>query len=247
VRKLLITTFTVAIAVAGLGACGGDDDGDAGGDTTTTADGTGPTTPSTGDARLDELVQRAREATFKVTYEAIDGVQTTVAQDPPRVAYVSGDGGLYQTEDGRAVSCSGIGDPAMAACVVLPSTSGSLAEQAATTFFGAGYAGFLAAANQGGEDVFGTIETSEEEIAGRDAQCATFDPGASPLIPATGSFTACVDVETGVVLRISGTDQTGEEVTAFRAVEFGEPTDDDLDPPAEPTEISVPTIPEPNG
>ena len=50
-----------------------------------------------------------------------------------------------------------------------------------------------------------------------------------------------------MVLRISGTDQTGEEVTAFRAVEFGEPTDDDLDPPVEPTEISVPTIPEPNG
>jgi hypothetical protein len=240
VRKVLVTMLTVALAVAGLAACGGDDD-DAGSAGTTAGSGPGDT-GSTGDQRLDELLQQAREATYKVTYESIDGVQTIVAQDLPRVAYVSGDSGLYQTADGRAVSCSGISDPAMAACVLLPSTSGTLVEQAATTFFGAAYAGFLAAADQGG-DLFGTIETSDEEIAGRDAQCATFDPGASPLIPATGSFTACVDLETGVVLRVSGTDQSGEVVTTFQAVDFGEPTDDDLDPPAEPTEITVPTIP----
>ena len=248
-RKLLVMSAVLALGLTGAAACGGNDD-DAGGDgdtTTTTADGpSATTTPSTGDEALDELIAQAREATYKVVYGAVGDEQIVVAQDPPRIAYVSGDGGLYQTADGRAVSCSGIREPAMAACVLLPSSAGTLVEQAATTFFGPAYAGFLAAA---GEDrgLFGTIETSDDEIAGRDARCATFDPGASPLIPATGSFTACVDTETGVVLRVASSDANGDVVLTFEAVEFGTPSDADLDPPAEPTELTVPTLPTQGG
>jgi hypothetical protein len=242
VRRFSAPFITLALVVA-LAACGGGDDDSDGASDTTTADGSGDDTtlPTTGDEGIDEMLERARESTYKVTYETDDGDQIVVAQDPPRYAFIQGDSGTYQLEDGSAVTCSGLDDPDTAECTTLP-IGGDFLTQTLTTVFGGGFAAIAIAAGEG-NDFFGTVELSDDEIAGRDAKCATFDPGSAPFVPETGSWEVCVDEETGAMLRSSGTDAEGNETEVFEAVEFGEPTDADLDPPTEPVEITIPSLP----
>ena len=243
-RRSGITALVLALSlVTGLAACGGDDDSDDdGASVTTTDDDSDDTTDATtGDDRIDELIERSRESTFKVVYETDSG-ELVLAQDPPRYAFVQGDSGTYQTEGGDAVTCSGLDDPDTAQCTTLP-IAGDFLTQGITSFFGGGFAAIVIAAGEG-NDVFGTIDVTDEELLGRDAKCATFDPGSAAFIPDSGTWEVCVDEETGAVLRSRATDEDGNETSVIEAIEFGEPDDVDLDPPAEPVEITIPSLPD---
>lgn len=240
------TPILLAVALlVGASACGGDGDDDASTDAaspTTSGAGDETTDPTTGDERIDDLIERARESTFRIVYETGDGDRIVLAQDPPRYAFLQGDSGTYQTADGEAVTCSGIDDPESAECTILP-VAGDFLTQGFTTVFGGAFAAIVIAAAED-DALFGTVELTDEQLLGRDAKCARFDPGSAPFIPATGTWQVCVDEETGAVLRSSGTDPDGNRTDVIEAVEFGDPDDDELDPPAEPVEITIPPLPD---
>ncbi|HEX5616196.1 MAG TPA: hypothetical protein VFZ83_13675 [Acidimicrobiia bacterium] len=245
--RILALALAVVLFGAAAGCGGGDDSDDAsvttadGGSDDTTDDTDDTTDDTTGDERIDDLIEKSREATFRVVYETASG-EMIIAQDPPRYALIQGDSGTYQIENGDAVSCSGIDDPDTAECTTLP-IGGDFLTQTISGMFGGAFAAILIAAGED-DDVFGTIDLEDDEIAGRDAKCATFDPGSASFVPDTGTWEVCVDEETGATLRSRGTDADGNETDVIEAIEFGEPTDEDLDPPAEPVEITIPTLPD---
>ena len=82
------------------------------------------------------------------------------------------------------------------------------------------------------------IKTTDETIAGRDASCATIDAGSLGALASVikGSYTVCIDKETGMMLQTKSDSGTGstEDVTA---TDVGEPTDADFTPPATPNTL----------
>ena len=84
----------------------------------------------------------------------------------------------------------------------------------------------------------GDIKTNDEEIAGRDASCATIDSSTFGALGAAfkGSYSVCIDKATGVMLRVKSSDGSGssDDITA---TDFGDPSDDDFTPPATPVTI----------
>ena len=77
-----------------------------------------------------------------------------------------------------------------------------------------------------------------EQVAGRDAACATIDAGNLGALSAAlkGSYSVCIDKETGIMLQAKADSGSGstEDITA---TDFGEPTAADFTPPATPSTI----------
>ena len=119
----------------------------------------------------------------------------------------------------------------------------------ATAFFTTAYAG-IAALNSsalGGE-------SSSQTIAGQDATCVTLKASnagvlGSALSKLAGnpSLTTCVDKNTGVLLKYTGS--SGDTTkTLFEATEYGESSPSDFEPPSTPvTTPSIPNITLPGG
>lgn len=223
------------IAVLALGALAltlagcGDSDKPSGGAFNT---GPGDTGSGGGDSEISKLLAKTKAATYKVTYQSGDDDPFTVAQDPPRFAYSSGDSATYVTADGAAVSCSGSGSSET--CTELPG-SGDTYKTVLGTAFGAAGALFLSAA---GTAIPGLadIKTSDGKVAGRDAVCATIDGGILGALggeDVKGSYSVCVDQETGVMLELNSDNGAGS-TTKITATNFGEPTDADFTPPVTP-------------
>jgi len=239
-RKLVVL---LAVGALGLAGCGGDDSDSADGDGSSTTRGSnGSVTTGSlpgGDSEFGRLLARTATATYKVTYESgeegDDSETFTLAQDPPRFAYVTPDVATYVTAEGTAISCTGSGSAAQ--CTQLPG-SGDVYKTGLNSAYGGAAALFLSVA---GAAIPGlaNIETADETIAGRDAACATID---ADLMASLGgeniesSYSVCVDKETGVMLRVVSDDGNGS-ADNLTATEFGEPSDDDFTPPATPVTI----------
>lgn len=228
------------VAVLALGAvalfgCGNGSD-------KTSADGGSGTTDKGsngdggGDSGFAELLANAKAAKFKITYTKGDngGEVFTLAQDPPRFAYTTEGSATYITADGAAINCSGSGSSVT--CTELPDT-GDTYRATLSNVLGAAGAFFLTVA---GSSIPGLldIKTSEDEIAGRAAVCATIDGSTLGALGEAikGSYSACVDKKIGVMLRVRSDDGSGSS-NDLTATAFEEPSDDDFTPPATPGSV----------
>jgi hypothetical protein len=236
-RKYLACVAIVAVALSTLAACGGDDDDSANpanNGTTAKSNGNGSTDSTTGNADLDALLEKAKDAKYRVTYQSgDDNDEITIANDPPKSAFISGDTMFINTGD-ESLTCNGTG--ADAKCIKNPAGGAGL-EAMLTGFFGV-YSALITAADKNLGIVFDVSKSGDEEIAGRSAQCAEISGGA--LAQTEGHLKVCVDKETGVLLLgESGDDNSTNKIEATK---FEEPKDSDFEPPAEPTELSLPDL-----
>ena len=231
--RKLTTTLAVVILAASFAACGGSDDsGDSNsGGTTTTDDGSkdGDTddTSDTDDVEFSKLLEESAKTRLKVTYETDDGTSFTVAQDGEgRQAFFSEDSVLLVDDEG-VTSCDGL--DRQATCRQL---TGPLAQSASLPFTSA-----LTLAKttiQAAQRVSGIGDASTEEIAGRTAQCVTIKIG--------GSFKACADEETGVLLKWDA--DVGGKSSSLVATEVTEPEDSDFETPKGATVETMPSLPD---
>jgi hypothetical protein len=214
-QKLVAALTLTAIGLAGCGSDGGLNGGGSNG----------------GGSEFSKLLAKTKAATYKVTYQG-GGEPFTIAQDPPRFSFVSGDSATYVLADGSAVSCTGTGPST--SCTDRPGIADSI-KQGLTTRLGAIAALFVTEAAQGIPGL-GAIKTTEKSIAGRGAACATIDGGILGDLGAAikGSASVCIDRKTGVILASTADDGNGH-VADVRATTFGTPTDADFTPPATPS------------
>jgi hypothetical protein len=237
----------VLVAVLALAACGSSKSSGSSDTGSHLSDVPGSTNGSgkSDNSGFASLVQKAKDAKYKVTYTNTDGQSFTIAQDPPKFSLVEGDSATYVTADGSSVSCSGTGSSAT--CSQLPGT-GAAIQQGMASAFGAVGQLFVTLANEniGGLGGLGHIATTSKTIAGRDAECATVDKNTLGVLGAAigdASYAVCIDKDTGVMLSTKTTDQGGKtnEITAS---DFGSPSDSDFTPPATPQTIpGLPTTP----
>ncbi len=232
-RKLLAVAVVGTLALA---ACGG------GKSTSNFSAGKGATTSpgaKGGGSDFSSLVAKTSAAKYKVTYQSGTDTPFTIAQDPPRFSYISGDSSTYVTADGSAVSCSGTGPTAT--CTSIPGSGASI-RQGLTSSFGAIGALLVSESGKGIPGLTSVSKTSSQTIAGRDAVCATIDASSLGVLGAAikGSYTVCVDKATGVMLESRSDDGKGN-VSDVKATDFGTPSDADFTPPATP--ITIPGSP----
>ncbi len=270
-RRFFATFLVAMLATAGLAACGGDDDDDVNA-ATEADDDSGDSDDGDGDDdgdddsdddsddddgdddsddddsddemddELADLVERQSSARIRITYEMSGEEETTTySQDGEgRTAIFTGTSSVFVSggPDG-AFSCDGL-DTDEPTCSAIPEGMEELATIGLTLFaaIGEGIA-------QQSEDL-GGVDTSEEEIAGRDATCYDWD--ASALLGGFGdiaediggeleeedlegvdSARVCIDDETGWLLELSS---EGDDAESFLAIEVGEPLDSDFEAPA---------------
>jgi hypothetical protein len=235
----------VLVAVLALAACGsskssGTSDTGSKFSTTTGSGGDG----GGSDNGFASLVEKAKDAKYKVTYSNSGGESFTIAQDPPKFSLTEGDSATYVTEDGSSVSCSGSGSSAT--CTQIPGT-GTAIQQGMSSAFGAIGQLFvtLASQNLNGLGNLVHISTTSKTIAGRDAECATLDKNSLGVLGSAigdASYQVCIDKDTGVMLSSKSTDESGK-VDEITATDFGDPSDSDFTPPATPSTIPGLTTP----
>jgi len=244
-RRLFVLFAALALFVP-VAACGGDDDDTSADETeeeSTTddevddeeeADDEEEEESAGGGDDFADALERAADATIKVTYEITDGGEDadefTIAQDPPRFALTSQDTLLI--DDGeRLITCETSED---GQCVELPREGSGGMAQSILSGFAAPFVAFQAAATAG---IAAYEVTGEDEIAGRDAVCATIEASELPGSSQSGSLRSCIDKETGILLLFEGEDESGGETTRIEAVDVGEPTDDDFEPTSDPISV----------
>jgi hypothetical protein len=216
-RKLLALLATAAL-VAGLAACGGDDDDSAsdatGDESTQSTDAPDSTEPPTNGDDYSALLEKARTATYRVTYANADtnGDDFTISQDPPNRALIFGDERYVTNQDGTFLCTA-------ERCVSVPGVGATALEGLVQGFFGA-YSALLSVEETSGVG-YDVEVTDDEEIAGRDARCAEVSGG---TIPSGQQAKVCVDSETGVLLLAGSSDADRIEAT-----EFGDPQPDDFE------------------
>jgi hypothetical protein len=230
-RKLLAVAVVGALVLA---ACGG------GKSSSNFSAGNGATTSpgaKSGGNDFSSLVAKTNAAKYKVTYQSGSDTPFTIAQDPPRFSYTSGDSSTYVTADGSAVSCSGTGPSPT--CTSVP--GGDSIKQGLTSSFGAIGALLVSQAGKRIPGLTSVTKTSNQTIAGRDAVCATIDASSLGVLGAAlkGSYSVCVDKATGVMLESRSDDGKGN-VSDVKATDFGTPSEADFTPPATP--ITIPGI-----
>ena len=215
------------VALAGCGSSGKSTGGS--GD-----DGSGDGKSS----EFSKLLAKTSAATYKVTYQSGDDDPFTIAQEPPRFSYTSGDSSTYVTADGSAISCSGKGSTAT--CTAMPG-GGDAIKQGLSSAFGVIGALFVSEANQNIPGL-ASLKSNDKVIAERDAACAKLDGGILGVLGAAikASYSVCVDKETGVMLESIADDGNGHSST-LKATHFGEPTETHHTPPATP--ITLPDVP----
>jgi hypothetical protein len=235
-RKHVAVLVVVVIAAAGaLAGCGNSESsgtgntGSSGSGNAGATTGPGDTGSIGGDSEISKLLAKTKNAKYKVTYQSGSDQPFTIAQDPPRFSYVSGDSSTYVLADNSAVSCSGTGSSAT--CTKLPGTGDSV-RQGLSTSFGALAALFLGGSGTGIPGL-ANIHTTNKQIAGRDAACVTIDSSTLGALSAAlkGSYTICIDKNTGIMLQAKSDNGSGS-TTDITATNFGSPTNADLTPPA---------------
>jgi hypothetical protein len=231
----------VLVAVLALAACGSSSSSGSGGTGASNNGGSGAKDDFAG------LLGKTKQAKYKVTYTGGSDKAFTVAQDPPRFSFTSGDSSTYVLADGSGVSCFDGGGPptsGAATCTELPGSAASI-EQGMTSLFGPVGALFVENAGKGIPGLGNIATTSGKTIAGRDAECATLDKNSLGVFGAalgSSSYSVCIDKDTGVMLSTKADDGKGN-VEAITATSFGPPTDADFTPPSAPVTIPGVTVP----
>jgi hypothetical protein len=236
-RKYLACITIAALALSALAACGGDDDdstNNAGATTTSKSGDNGSTGSTTGNSDFDALLKKTKDSRYRVTYTTSDGNEITISNDPPKRAFITGDSMVIDTGS-ETVNCNGTG--ADAKCIKNPIGQTGI-DAMLTGFFGV-YSALVSAADKNLGIVFDVTKSGDEEIAGRSATCAEISGGA--LVQGKGHLKACVDKETGVLLL--GETGDGNDTNKIEATKFEDPKDSDFEPPAEPTDLSIPGLP----
>jgi hypothetical protein len=236
-RKYLACIAIVVVAMSTIAACGGDDDDSASGSnnsgTTVKSGDNGSTDSTTGNADFDALLKKVKTSKYRVTYESGSNDEITISNDPPKSAFISGDSTIIDTGS-ETLTCNGTGSDAK--CIKSPLGQAGV-ETMLTGFFGV-YSALISAADKNLGIVFDVSKSGDEEIAGRSAQCAEISGGA--LVPGKGHLKACVDKETGVLLL--GESSDGNDTNKIEATKFEDPKASDFEPPAEPTDLSLPDL-----
>jgi hypothetical protein len=184
---------------------------------------------------LTDLLAKGKAANVKVTYLS-DGERETFAQDGKGKTSVRTSDSFVVTDDKTTISCDG--PDAGAKCT----DYGSAALGGGFTQFFTGLYTSLAAL----KSTAFAGHTSSQTIAGRDASCVTVSVSDFGGVPgggaAGGSATACLDKDTGVVMKYSTTDgsTTKDELVA---TEFGESSASDFDVPSTPETLPSGSIP----
>jgi hypothetical protein len=235
--------FVVALAT-GATACGGDDDDATSAPSTTDAaddgDGAATTTPDDDDDDDDDgsnesftaVLERRNDAAFKVTYDTGGDEVFSVAQDGERRAVMSGNG-LVISDAGRTISCEDL--DTTPTCSELPESFGGIAA------LGLNFLDTISEAVISAADAVDVLDRTSDEIAGRAATCIEYDADSllADIAEQTGEDAGgelggdariCVDTETGVLLELSAGE--GDDAERLVATEFGEPSDEDFEPPA---------------
>jgi hypothetical protein len=235
-RKLVASCSVVLVAVAVLAACGSSGSSKANPLSPGTNKNNSGGSTASGNDQFSQLVANASKQKFKITYSSgTNGDTTTYAQDGNgNSVYGSGDTQVF-TSASSTVSCN------------KDSNGKYTCIQSAGT--GTNINPFLTYANLGKSylDALGSAGTkSTKSIAGRTAQCVTFKPsdlGGAIAANLHGSASYCVDKDTGVLLEITGTDDSGKTTTAFEVTKFETPADSDFTPPATPETLPSVSIP----
>jgi hypothetical protein len=241
-RKHLVYLAVAALGAATLGACGGDDDTAATAseaieandgqstDSTERENADDVTDATTGNREYDALLEKARTASYRVTYQSDDGDdEFTISHDPPKSAFITDDGTMYIRSGDESITCSGQGGELQ--CFTMPD-AGAGADAVVQAFFGV-YAGLLATSEEADGVLFDVTTSSDEQVAGRAAKCAEVEAGA--LTGGDGRFKVCIDAETGVLLL--GETESDGTTNQIEAVKVGEPIASDFEPPVEPTDL----------
>jgi hypothetical protein len=184
------------------------------------------------------LVAAAAKQKFKVSYTDGSGDTMRYAQD--------GNGNVMQaTSDSESfssktstTSCEKSG--ATFQCTETPGAVG--ASDSPFTSVVTSLQSFLS----GLDDNVGLLQ-STKTIAGRDAQCITFDArdlsgnstGTVVVANPKVSATYCIDKNTGATLEVSQTNPAGKSSTSLEVTAFDTPTAADFVPPATPTPIGA--------
>ena len=233
-RKVLALAAGLLCLLAALSACGGSSSNKSKGS-------------SSGSSAFNTLVDKAKNATIKVTYTTLDNSGNvsdtwTIAQDGTnKVAYTDKDS-KFVTVNGTTTSCSNI--DTSPDCTTLPGDAGSNLAGGFTALYTAATSGLAAAAaaNNLGKQ-------SDDTIAGRSASCVTLTAGGAlgnvgkAIVKLAGGNTGagyqtCVDKETGFLLKyvIIGVDS---DKSGIVATEVGQPTDADFSTPSTTTTSSA--------
>jgi hypothetical protein len=216
-QKWLATTAIALLAIA-TPACSGDDDGEPSVAAESTTTGAGAT--------LADIRGRQTDAVIKVTYQR--GAETfTIAQDHDKHAIVTDRSMLIVTGD-QTVDCSAL--DTQPTCLEVPEGVSSLVNLA-FSFYNVVTQSLEAAA-----DSIPTSALTETELVGRTAVCAEGDTATflSDLTSSVGSVPpgnarVCVDEATGYLLAYSNDADPADNLLA---IEVGEPSDADFEPPA---------------
>jgi len=236
--KLAAGVLVASITVA---ACGGS----SGKPAANVGSGNGAvTSPSGSSNAFSDLIAKEKSADIKITYTDSNGKSTTIEQDGKGKSLWMSDSGLTISDGTSTIQCDG--ETSTARCTDV-GTEGGTESAGLTTVFNTIYAGLssLKLSDYGGN-------TSTQTIAGRDADCITFrasdfagvlssiakNSDTSP----NASETACVDHDTGFLLKLEGSDgeQTTQQLVATAA---SKSSPADFAPPSTPVTIPNITIP----
>jgi hypothetical protein len=235
-KKFLLILVVAGLALAGCGGSSSDDNS------------SGSSGNGSGDNAFGELLDKQANAVLRVTYRNQDGKEWTVSQDgKDKTAYINDETHIIKVGDTTTVCTNLDSEPEC------QDMSGTLAQGAISSFTGLfSFAQtYIEAAKQAKS--FGDM--SSETIAGRSAECVTITPStigglAGNLVEkfagdrADEGWKACVDKDTGVMLLLAtvGTDDANAD--KVEAIEVGEPEASDFEPPAEPEQVTIPSLPE---
>jgi len=183
----------------------------------------GSASSDSGSNDYSKLVEKGKSAKFKVTYKTGDGSTWTIAQDPPKSAYIVGDTAIFEDGAGASVVCTGTGSDAQ--CF---KTEGSGSTSPALGLI-TNFQSVLDTKN-----LPGTTRVSDREIAGQSAKCVSYSP---PLVK-NSSVETCVDKDTGIALLVKST-VSGTSVLNLEATKVETPKASDFTPPATPQDLNA--------
>jgi hypothetical protein len=188
-----------------------------------------PTIPR---GEISKLMAKAAHARYRITYERSGaGTKTIViAQDPPKYFIDAGDTSAYRTSGGFT-KCDHLAGAV--SCKHLPVSAATIEEVLILgPVFGATGALFVYD-GPNGIDGLTSITPVSKTIAGRAARCVTFSGAKLAALDPSGkgSFTACVDGQSGALLESRYVDVTGATIDVV-ATKYGVPIDSEFTPPA---------------
>ena len=246
-KKFLLVFVVAGLALAG---CGGSSakDTDSGGSGNTTAGGGG--SGDTSNEAFNKLLDLEDGDAIRVTYDyGEDNKDVTISRNGEgKVAFLRGDEQAIFSSDSDVIQCENL--DSTPECKQFSGAQATALKASYTGFLGFATNIFTAVANV--PNAYG--DQSSEEIAGRDATCATVTLASAPGIAgdvlgrlegiADAGYKVCADEDTGILLKFETVGVDEDKKQLIVATEVGEPEDSDFEPPAEPEQVTIPSMPE---